>query len=388
MPRVAKLSPYLVWLAWIVWLPFLGLDAVGLARGAAGPLVIVGLALVVLFACAYAWATLRNVRDLFYLANTDYQRKSLGNWPIAVLLSSLSVVLAVLGKSDGRDLMSGFIFTGAYVGGAFSWRRAAAANLVLIGLFLALRAVFHTADPLMPLFLIPVVSFMVMLVRWSLTAGKDLREAQEEISRLAVSAERLRIARDLHDLLGHALSLIALKSELARRLVHVSPERADKEMGDVETSARSMLQEVREALSQYRRPELARELGSVRDILEAAGIAFASEVDEEALIGLPPAQEEALAWTLREGVTNLVRHGGARSCTLRVRRGEGSVSVELIDDGRPREAPEGAERGPSQGAGLAGLKERAEGLGGELRAGFMEGGGFRLSVSLPLAGAE
>lgn len=384
MPSVAKLSPYLVWLAWIVWLPFLVLDAVSLARGvAAASLIIAAIALVGLFAVTYAWATLRNVRDLFYFDNIDYQRRSLGNWPIAAFMSFLSAVIAVLGKGDGLDIMGGFIFTGAYVGGAFSWRRAAIANLVLLGVCLALRAVFHISNPL-NLFLIPVVSFMVMLVRQSITAGKDLRAAQEEISRLAVGAERLRIARDLHDLLGHALSLIALKSELARRLVYVSPERADREMGDVEASARSMLQEVREALSQYRRPELARELGSVRDILEAAGIAFASEVDEGALTGLPPAQEEALAWTLREGVTNLVRHGGARSRSLRIRRGKGRVFVELVDDGRQREIQEGAGRGPSQGAGLAGLKERAELLGGELQAGFMEGGGFRLSVSLPL----
>lgn len=232
------------------------------------------------------------------------------------------------------------------------------------------------------LFLIPVVCFMVMLVRWSLTAGKDLRAAQEEISRLAVNAERLRIARDLHDLLGHALSLITLKSELAGRLIAVSPERAGKEIGDVENAARSMLQEVREALSNYRRPDLAGELRSARDLLEAAGLSFSGEVDRGALVGLSPVHDEALAWTLREGVTNLVRHSRAKSCKVLLGREGGRVSIEIVDDGQAPETRDKAE--PARGTGLAGLKERAEALGGRLEAGFREGGGFRLSLSLPL----
>ena len=383
MPSLARLSPYLVWLAWIVWLPFLALDVADLIRvSAIGASFFATLVFIGLFALAYAWATLRNVRELFFLANSEYRRKSRGNWPIAAFLTALSAVLALLGRVGGHGILSGFIFTSAYIGGAFSWRRATAANLVLLGLCMALNAAFKISDAFAMLFLIPVVCFMVMLVRWSLTAGKDLRAAQEEISRLAVSAERLRIARDLHDLLGHALSLIILKSELAGRLIAVSPERAGKEIGDVENAARSMLQEVREALSNYRRPELAVELRSARNLIEAAGLSFSREADEAALIGLPPEHDEALAWTLREGVTNLVRHSRAKSCKVLLRREDGRVAIEIIDDGRAPETRDGAE--PARGTGLAGLKERADILDGRLEAGFREGGGFRLSLSLPL----
>ena len=392
IPSVARISPYLVWLAWILWLPFLAVDAVNVAASATGATRIATLSFVTLFALGYAVATLRNVLDLFFMPSSELRLKPLRNWPVAAALSGLGIVLAILGQAGGHAIISGFIFTSAYVGGAFPWRPAAVINVALLGLCALLYSVFAVGSPFMTVFLIPVVSFMVVLVRWSLTTGKDLRAAQEEISRLAVSAERLRIARDLHDLLGHTLSLITLKSELARRLISVSPERADKEMGDVEAAARSTLQEVRDALAQYRRPGVAVELHAARDILDAAGLAFSTEVDEDALRGLDPRREEVLAWTLREGVTNLVRHADARSCALRLQRDGKGVAVELANDGRAegeRAAADGPlTRAPSLGAGLAGLQERAESLGGTLEACFLDGGGFRLRVYLPLASAE
>jgi two-component system sensor histidine kinase DesK len=210
-----------------------------------------------------------------------------------------------------------------------------------------------------------------------------LRAARQEIARLAVGEERLRFARDLHDLLGHSLSLITLKSELAHRLLPGSPERAAAEVADVERVARQALAEVREAVSGYRRTTLAAELAGARIALEAAGIAWSAEVNPGPL---PRQVEDALAWTVREGSTNVLRHSRARHCEVRIERGDGTVRAELLDDGRG--APRPPEDAPSGGSGLAGLAERIASRGGSLAAGTRPEGGFRLRVELPLPAAE
>jgi two-component system, NarL family, sensor histidine kinase DesK len=222
-------------------------------------------------------------------------------------------------------------------------------------------------------------------VTWS----RRLREERAELARYAaVTEERLRIARDLHDLLGHNLSLIALKSELAGRLVLASPERAAVEIGDIERVARTALQEVREAVAGYRQPTLASELRGAREVLAAAGIAYRIEGDEALVSGLPTAVEPALAWAVREGITNVVRHSRARSCEVGLARANDEVSVSITDDG-PRVVTEGVAPVPGPlsaqvGNGLRGLAERVAALGGRFEAGPLPDGGFRLSVALPL----
>jgi two-component system, NarL family, sensor histidine kinase DesK len=206
----------------------------------------------------------------------------------------------------------------------------------------------------------------------------ELSAARDEIARLAVADERLRFARDLHDLLGHSLSLIALKSELAGRLLATDPERAGTEVGDIERVSREALVEVREAVSGYRTMTLAAELRGAREALDAAGI--------EATISRPsatfsPDVESLLAWAVREGTTNVIRHSGARRCEIRVHAGLADAGVEILDDG-PMAAP-----GPpaaATGAGLSGLSERAGLLAGRLEAGRRPGGGFRLAIDLPV----
>src|SRR5262249_3539777 len=141
----------------------------------------------------------------------------------------------------------------------------------------------------------------------------QLRRAREELARGAVNEERLRFARDLHDLLGHSLSTIVLKSELAGRLV--PPGRAAAEIADVQRAARDALQQVRAAVAGYRRPSLVSEIAAARELLAAAGI--------DARIGpspaaLPLAADGLLGWAVREGVTNVVRHSRARLCTIRL----------------------------------------------------------------------
>ena len=243
------------------------------------------------------------------------------------------------------------------------------------------------------LFVCVIGSISISIIR-AITTSWELHAAREEIARLAVTTERLRIARDLHDLLGHNLSLIVLKSELAGRLVKVAPERAVVEIGDVEQAARTTLQEVREAVASYRQPTLLNELHSAQELLAAAGIDYRYEGDESGRETLPTAIEAVLAWTVREGVTNIIRHSRAHQCLIHMTRGRHSVQVEVIDNGVavslvPTAQPKGAVStdgsGKGGGHGLCGLAERVDALGGRLEAGPTAGGGFRLAVSVPLA---
>jgi two-component system sensor histidine kinase DesK len=213
-------------------------------------------------------------------------------------------------------------------------------------------------------------------------ALRDLHAARRELARMAVIEERLRLARDLHDLLGHNLSMIALKSELAERLLVQEPARAAHEMAQVQRVARQTLREVREAVAGYRQPTLRTELDGAHQLLEAAGVAYSIE---DTTAALPPAIDAVLAWTVREGVTNIIRHSRAHHCTIRVMCGAGTVSAEVINDG---------DQGKHQdvklnaaGSGLAGLTERVQACGGEVVAGSLQApaaGGFRLWVELPV----
>ena len=199
-----------------------------------------------------------------------------------------------------------------------------------------------------------------------------LRLAREEIEHLAKLAERERIARDLHDLLGHTLSLVILKAELAAKLSEREPERSRLEIGDVERIAREALAEVRAAVTGYRSGGLVAELHHARSALASAGVAFVAEAPT---IAIPPAQEAVLCLAMREAVTNIVRHAGARTCRMTLSADDSTCSLTVSDDGRGGNQP--------FGSGLTGMRERVEILGGILtRAGD---GGTTLVVTLPLA---
>ncbi len=266
------------------------------------------------------------------------------------------------------------------------------------------------------------------------TAGKrmetvaTLRQTRAELAKVAVAEERLRIARDLHDLLGHSLSLITLKAELSRRVMATDADRAGRELAELEAVARQSLSDVREAVAGYRQPDLAAELGAARQLLTAAGITV--RIDVPSSLSLPGEVDAALAWTVREGVTNVVRHAGAGHTAIEVTTGRGQAVVEITDDGGrymrdtngpqqmslpPAPTPAGsavaaaggaasaraavtqmvspaspapAEPGYSwprrTGSGLAGLGERVRQLSGELAAGPVRPHGFRLQVSIPI----
>ena len=286
---------------------------------------------------------------------------------------------------------------------------------------------------------------MLMLVMRDLRVrNMELNEARAELARLAVAAERERFARDLHDLLGHSLSVIALKAELAGRLLAEGPVDAAHEVAELEQVARTALGEVREAVSGYRQPTLDGELAGARMALSAAGIE--AEV-EESRVALDPAVEAVLAWAVREGATNVIRHSGARHCKFKITVRLTDAGVEVIDDGRavavdgngggvgggfggaawwrrcwrwswrcgrqwPSVAPAMASVAPAMasrggsaiggvngvaagnavsvssgvtaGHGLAGLAERARQLNGTVEAGSVAGGGYRLAVTVPV----
>jgi len=203
----------------------------------------------------------------------------------------------------------------------------------------------------------------------------ELARARLELADLAVARERERIARDVHDLLGHSLTVITVKSELAGRLLQIDPEGAAREISDIEGLARAALADVRATLHGVRAAGLASELASARAALEAAGIEaqIPSAVD-----AVPDGLRELFAWTVREAVTNVVRHSGARRCEIEI----AGRTLAVRDDGRgPQDA--GTEPGPGTAtvsSGLLGLRERADAVGATLTAGRSAMGGFELRV--------
>ncbi len=198
---------------------------------------------------------------------------------------------------------------------------------------------------------------------------RELGEARETVARLAASQERLRLARDMHDLTGQSLSMITLKSELALRLLGRLPagpdrDRVSDEIEQVGAVSRQTLHDIREAISGYRRPTLAVEVITARAALESAGITPQDDAELTLLSGtFDPDAEAALAWCLREAVTNVVRHSGARTCQIRLsRRGRDAVP------GGPRRRPGPRRRGamPAPAPGCAGMSERLCAVGGSL----------------------
>jgi len=214
------------------------------------------------------------------------------------------------------------------------------------------------------------------------SAIRELQSARRELARLAVIEERERLSRDLHDLLGQTLSMITLKSELARHLVKEDPERCAQELAEIERVSRQTLREVRKTVAGYRQPTLANELDGARQLLEAARVEC---VVEQTTGGLPPDLDTILAWTVREGVTNAIRHSRTQRCLIRLTRNQGMVEAVVLNDGERQE--DQRDKRTSQGLGLSGLRERVAALEGTMEAGPLVLSGktyFRLWVAFPL----
>ena len=206
-------------------------------------------------------------------------------------------------------------------------------------------------------------------------AHQKLKRANEEIEHLAKVAERERIARDLHDLLGHTLSMITLKAELAGRLIATEPERAHQEIGDVEQTARRALTEVRQAVRGYRSEGVNAELERAGHTLATAGVRLTREGSLPA--SLSPAEETVVAMVLREAITNIVRHSRATLVKVSIRSLAGALVVNVSDNGRGGIVQEGS--------GIRGMRERMEALGGHFAWESSARAGTALHCEFPLA---
>lgn len=252
-----------------------------------------------------------------------------------------------------------------------------AAKMVTIQVLLVLEGVFlHWSWYSFPIVMGVCTSTGAGALVGRITRNKnlELRMSHEQIRQLAATAERERIGRDLHDLLGHTLSLVTLKSELARKLALADPSRAQREMEEVERVSRHALAEVRAAVTGMRRSDLTAELVSARLMLEASNIAF--EAGAPAMPELPPEIEAPLALVLREAVTNIHRH--AHAATARV-----SFSYEAKRF-RMRISDNGCGGLATHGNGISGMRERVRALGGTLAIDSPARRGTTLDIEVPL----
>jgi two-component system, NarL family, sensor histidine kinase DesK len=325
-------------------------------------------------------------------------------WIPLIVIVGLGITLFIVGKENWLAVLA---VTAAACGRYSGTARPAmfgASVCAVAGLVVAIRTDLGFGGSLAAIAIGPLSAFFAYSAGRRLDMVSALRRTRAELARAAVAEERLRIARDLHDLLGHSLSLITLKAELAGRVIGSDPDRAAREIAELESVARQSLSDVREAVAGYRQPDLAGELAAARQMLDAAGIT--SVIKSVDTGNLPQEVDAALAWAVREGTTNVVRHSRATHVSILVSASPATVVAEISDNGPA--APDEAARlaneglpvptgGPAArtaavrarpvfpGSGLAGLAERVRGLGGELAAGAIGGQGFLLRVVVPLA---
>lgn len=247
-----------------------------------------------------------------------------------------------------------------------SWAFAVVAALVAAQLVIGIATGFPDAIAIAP-FITASVGVSTVAFARQIAQNQELRQAHAEIARLAVSEERARLARDLHDSLGHSLTVVAVKSELAGKLIDRDPKKAAAEIADIEKLARDGLGELRAAVAGYRDADIDNELVAAHSALVAAGIIEHLPHDGSTV----DASLRALfGWVVREGVTNVIRHADARNCWIEL----SATRVSVRDDGRA------AVDLAAAGSGLHGLRERAAAAGATLTAGPRPGGGFQLDV--------
>ncbi len=326
-------------------------------------------------------------------------------WLSVLSITSLALALFIAGGPNWLAIVA----VSAAVCARFSRTPALVIAIALVfsltGLILAAVHHYESGNVVAVLLIAPLSALFAYSAAGRAETLSRLRRTRAELARAAVAEERLRIARDLHDLLGHSLSLITLKAELAGRVLSSDPDRAAKEISELESVARQSLADVRGAVAGFRQPDLAGELVAARQLLDAAGIA--AKISSAETAGLPKEVDSVLAWAVREGATNVVRHSTATQVSI-------TVTVELAaavaevrdngqatpDDGGPLRAanavPAALTAGPDgraaltlprpsfTGSGLAGLTERVRSLGGEIAAGAVSGHGFLLRVAIPI----
>jgi two-component system, NarL family, sensor histidine kinase DesK len=317
---------------------------------------------------------------------SDRARTRLGIQKSVTLIIGLTILVLLLSIIYGSSFLWLFIGVSAIAGITLSFRNAfvtvTGLTLLTVAANVSIDGSIRAANWLQ---IIPLALLvrglgldMIGFVRLS-DALRELQRARGELARQAVMEERLRMARDLHDLLGHTLSLITLKSELAGRLLEKNHHAAIEQVHEVERVARQALRDVREAVAGYRQRTLRGELDGARQILEAAGIECTIVYEPQSL---PPGIDMVLAWVVREGVTNVIRHSRAQHCRIRITATDGYIRVEINNDGYPRKETSTIE----WGSGLSGLAERVASEGGKLEVGRQpnpNGPGFQLRAEIP-----
>lgn len=277
----------------------------------------------------------------------------------------------------GDDVVGLWTYAGVIVGMCvFPWTLTMTAIGTLALVALATRALTEPwSDALLvqPVIILSISLMMAAFAR-NIAVINELRATQAELEAVTAERERSRMARDVHDILGHSLTVITVKSELAARLMDVDPQRARSEIEDVETIARGALADVRATVSGVRATTASGELVAARAALDAAGVEseLPSSTDN-----VPAANTELVGWVIREGVTNVVRHSGASRCRILL----SATGVTIDDDGIGPVCT--GEAVSSSSTGLRGLRDRVETAGGTLEVGAGELGGFALRVTLP-----
>lgn len=355
------------WLLAAVWLVFLGFPASSVIDKTVGqPLIrAVGLLLLVAFAVIYIIGFMHSQIGL----HAGWTRRRL----VSVYggFAALVLIMALLWPIIGVEVLGVTAFLASLAAFGFPLRSAVAAVVVVTGAGVITLIVTGSMTELWPLLLLPALigSFGLLLRRMIL--GDERREIMQRT--LAVAAERDRVARDVHDVLGHSLTVVSLKADLAERLIDIDPDRAKGEIAAIRSLTRQSLAEIRATVAGLRITRLADEREAAAAALQDAGI-IASVPDDYDIVD--PAHRITIAWALREATTNVIRHSGAHRVDVRW----GPTWLEVTDDGRGL-------RGRREGTGLTGLRERLAQVGGRLTIedgmSGASGPGTQLRVELP-----
>jgi two-component system sensor histidine kinase DesK len=354
------------WVAAGIWLFYLGNPLDEMYKNSHGMARVVGIAALFVFAAAYL-AFFGWIRHVGFAMGAIRRP----NWQRLAYPGSMLVLTGLMIPAAGQVALTTLVYIAAISMISLDLPIAVAVTVLLLGgAELSMRVVPGWTDDNSYGFAIFLGALAVFGIRRSIQRSIELSVTRQDMAELAVQEERNRFARDLHDILGHSLTVITVKAELAGRLISANPERAASEVADVEQLARAALADVRAAVAGYRELSLAGELVAARAALVAAGIKpdLPTVVDE-----VPEENRELFAWVIREGVTNVLRHSGARRCTIRL----GARSIEVLDDGKGPTPGGGA-----SGHGLVGLRERADLAGASLQVGTAPDGGFRLAVKV------
>ncbi len=251
-------------------------------------------------------------------------------------------------------------------------RSSAAVILVALGTVLVTILREQSLTSIMPvLFFILVVGSINIYFVDIQRKKTALDLSHQEVREMAKIAERERIARDLHDRIGHTFSVITLKAELARKLLDKDPVAAAKELADLESLSRATLAQVRDVVSDYRKSSLQAEMLNARLALDAAGIRFDFSISPDPL---PEKVDDELSNILREGITNIIRHSNASYCEVSLYKTNLGFTLDIVDNGKTKSCKEGN--------GLRGIRERAHNLGGEMA--ISTGDATRLSILIPV----